>query len=163
MPVATIEAALEDIRAGKMVILVDDEDRENEGDLTMAAEKVTPEAVNFMASYGRGLICLSLTPERIEQLATAHDGPGKHVALQDRLYDLHRGPPGGDHRHFGPGPGHNNPDRHRRRRPAGRPGQPRPCLPAAGPQGRGSGPHRPDRGFGGPGPPGRPEALRGHL
>jgi 3,4-dihydroxy 2-butanone 4-phosphate synthase/GTP cyclohydrolase II len=68
MPVATIEAALEDIRAGKMVILVDDEDRENEGDLTMAAEKVTPEAVNFMARYGRGLICLSLTPERIEHL-----------------------------------------------------------------------------------------------
>jgi 3,4-dihydroxy 2-butanone 4-phosphate synthase/GTP cyclohydrolase II len=68
MPVDTIEAALEDIRAGKMVILVDDEDRENEGDLTMAAEKVTPEAINFMARFGRGLICLSLTPERIEQL-----------------------------------------------------------------------------------------------
>jgi 3,4-dihydroxy 2-butanone 4-phosphate synthase/GTP cyclohydrolase II len=68
MPIATIEAALEDIRAGNMVVLVDDEDRENEGDLTMAAEKVTPEAINFMARYGRGLICLSLTPERIEQL-----------------------------------------------------------------------------------------------
>ena len=64
----TIEEALEDIRAGKMVILVDDEDRENEGDLCMAAEKVTPEAINFMAKYGRGLICLSLTPERVEQL-----------------------------------------------------------------------------------------------
>ena len=68
MPISTIEEALEDIRAGRMVILVDDEDRENEGDLTMAAEKVTPEAINFMAKYGRGLICLSLTPERIEQL-----------------------------------------------------------------------------------------------
>jgi 3,4-dihydroxy 2-butanone 4-phosphate synthase/GTP cyclohydrolase II len=68
MPVDTIEAALDDIRAGKMVILTDDEDRENEGDLTMAAEKITPEAINFMARYGRGLICLSLTPERIEQL-----------------------------------------------------------------------------------------------
>jgi 3,4-dihydroxy 2-butanone 4-phosphate synthase / GTP cyclohydrolase II len=68
MPVSTIEEALEDIRAGKMVILVDDEDRENEGDLTMAAEKVTPEAINFMARFGRGLICLSLTPERVEQL-----------------------------------------------------------------------------------------------
>ncbi|MBS1125423.1 MAG: ribA, partial [Nitrospirae bacterium] len=51
-----------------MVILVDDEDRENEGDLTMAAEKVTPEAINFMAMHGRGLICLSLTPERVEHL-----------------------------------------------------------------------------------------------
>jgi len=68
MPISTIEEALEDIRAGKMIILVDDEDRENEGDLTMAAEKVTPEAINFMAKYGRGLICLSLTPERVEQL-----------------------------------------------------------------------------------------------
>lgn len=68
MPIATIEEALDDIRAGKMVILVDDEDRENEGDLTMAAEKVTPEAINFMAKFGRGLICLSLTPDRVEQL-----------------------------------------------------------------------------------------------
>ncbi len=63
-----IEAALEEIRQGKMVILVDDEDRENEGDLTMAAEKVTAEAVNFMAKYGRGLICLSLTDERLNEL-----------------------------------------------------------------------------------------------
>ena len=63
-----IEAALEDIRHGKMVILVNDEDRENEGDLTMAAEKVTPEAINFMARYGRGLICLSLTDERLNEL-----------------------------------------------------------------------------------------------
>jgi len=64
----TIEEALEDIKKGKMVILVDDEDRENEGDLTMAAEMVTPEAINFMAMHGRGLICLSLTQERVEQL-----------------------------------------------------------------------------------------------
>jgi len=64
----TIEEAIQDIRQGKMVILVDDEDRENEGDLTMAAEMVTPEAVNFMAMYGRGLICLSLTSEKVEEL-----------------------------------------------------------------------------------------------
>ncbi len=64
----TIEEAIEDIKKGKMVILVDDEDRENEGDLTMAAEKVTPEAINFMAKHGRGLICLSLTPERVAHL-----------------------------------------------------------------------------------------------
>ena len=63
-----IEGALEDIRQGKMVILVDDEDRENEGDLTVAAEKVTPEAINFMAKYGRGLICLSLTEEKLNEL-----------------------------------------------------------------------------------------------
>jgi 3,4-dihydroxy 2-butanone 4-phosphate synthase/GTP cyclohydrolase II len=66
--VSRIEDSLEDIREGKMVILVDDEDRENEGDLTMAAEKVTPEAINFMAKYGRGLICLSLTEEKLNEL-----------------------------------------------------------------------------------------------
>jgi 3,4-dihydroxy 2-butanone 4-phosphate synthase / GTP cyclohydrolase II len=64
----TIEEAIEDIEKGKMVILVDDEDRENEGDLCMAAEKVTPEAINFMAKYGRGLICLSLTAQRVEEI-----------------------------------------------------------------------------------------------
>lgn len=68
MPFATIEEALEDIRAGKMVIVVDDEDRENEGDLVMAAEKVTPEAINFMTKYGRGLVCMPMAPERIEEL-----------------------------------------------------------------------------------------------
>ncbi len=64
----TIEESLKDIAEGKIVILVDDEDRENEGDLCMAAEKVTPEAINFMAKYGRGLICLSLTLQRVEEL-----------------------------------------------------------------------------------------------
>jgi 3,4-dihydroxy 2-butanone 4-phosphate synthase/GTP cyclohydrolase II len=66
--VANIESAIEDIKEGKIVILVDDEDRENEGDLMIAAEKVTPEVINFMTKYGRGLVCLSLTPERIEEL-----------------------------------------------------------------------------------------------
>ncbi|MDA3903851.1 MAG: 3,4-dihydroxy-2-butanone-4-phosphate synthase, partial [Desulfuromusa sp.] len=68
MPIAIIEAALDDIRHGKMVILVDDEDRENEGDLVAAAELVTPEIVNFMATQGRGLICLTLTEARADVL-----------------------------------------------------------------------------------------------
>jgi 3,4-dihydroxy 2-butanone 4-phosphate synthase/GTP cyclohydrolase II len=68
LPFATIEEAVEDIRQGRMIVLVDDEDRENEGDLTMAAEKITPEAINFMAKFGRGLICMSLTEERCEML-----------------------------------------------------------------------------------------------
>jgi 3,4-dihydroxy 2-butanone 4-phosphate synthase / GTP cyclohydrolase II len=67
-PFARIEDALEAFRRGGMLIVVDDEDRENEGDLTIAAEKVTPEAINFMARYGRGLICLSMTPERLDAL-----------------------------------------------------------------------------------------------
>src|ERR1700756_482361 len=65
---AAIEDAIAAIRAGKMVIVVDDEDRENEGDLTIAAEKITPAAINFMARYGRGLICLAMTPERMDEL-----------------------------------------------------------------------------------------------
>ncbi len=68
MAVSPIEEVIEDIRAGKMVILVDDEDRENEGDLCMAAESVTTEAINFMARYGRGLICLTLSPDHVERL-----------------------------------------------------------------------------------------------
>jgi 3,4-dihydroxy 2-butanone 4-phosphate synthase/GTP cyclohydrolase II len=67
-PFARIEDAVEAIRDGRMIIVVDDEDRENEGDLTIAAEKITPEAINFMARYGRGLICLSMTPERLDEL-----------------------------------------------------------------------------------------------
>ena len=63
-PFTDVETALEEIRAGNMIVVVDDEDRENEGDLTLAAEKATPEAINFMAKYGRGLVCLALTEDR---------------------------------------------------------------------------------------------------
>ena len=68
MPLSLVEDAIEDIRAGKMVVIVDDEDRENEGDLVMAAEKVTPEAINFMATHGRGLICVPMLGQRLEEL-----------------------------------------------------------------------------------------------
>jgi len=68
MPISTIEEALDDIKAGRMIILVDDEDRENEGDFMVAAETATPEIINFMALHGRGLICLSLTEQKCEQL-----------------------------------------------------------------------------------------------
>jgi 3,4-dihydroxy 2-butanone 4-phosphate synthase/GTP cyclohydrolase II len=86
----TIEEALEDIRKGKMVILVDDEDRENEGDLTIAAQKITPQVINFMAKFGRGLICLSLTPERVSELQlpmmadinTSHFGTAFTISIE---------------------------------------------------------------------------------
>jgi 3,4-dihydroxy 2-butanone 4-phosphate synthase/GTP cyclohydrolase II len=68
LPFCSVEEAAEEIRQGRMIVLVDDEDRENEGDLTMAADKITPEAINFMAKYGRGLICLTLTEQRCEEL-----------------------------------------------------------------------------------------------
>ena len=67
-PFTDVPASIEEIRAGRMVVVVDDEDRENEGDLTLAAEKITPEAINFMAKFGRGLICLALTEERLDHL-----------------------------------------------------------------------------------------------
>src|SRR5437870_5035222 len=68
MQFATIEEAINDIQEGRMVIIVDDEDRENEGDLMIAAEKVTPEVINFMATHGRGLICLAMTGQRLDEL-----------------------------------------------------------------------------------------------
>ena len=69
MPFASIQEAIEDVRLGRILVVVDDEDRENEGDLTVAAEKVTPEIINFMAKHGRGLICLPLAPETCDRLA----------------------------------------------------------------------------------------------
>ena len=91
-PLASVEELIDDIRRGKMVILIDDEDRENEGDLTMAAEKVTPAAINFMAKHGRGLICLSLEEERVRTLGlppmasdnTAHYGTAFTVSIEAR-------------------------------------------------------------------------------
>jgi len=92
MPQVTIEEALVEIKEGRMVILVDDEDRENEGDLCMAAEKVTPEAINFMAKYGRGLICLPMTAKKIDALDiplmvdhnTSPYGTGFTVSIESR-------------------------------------------------------------------------------
>src|SRR3954451_23368287 len=68
-PFAAVEDAIEDVREGRFVVVVDDADRENEGDLVIAAQFTTPDSVNFMATHGRGLICLCITPERTEQLA----------------------------------------------------------------------------------------------
>ena len=68
LPFTDVPSAIEEIRSARMIVVVDDEDRENEGDLTLAAEKVTPEAINFMAKYGRGLVCLALTEERLDHL-----------------------------------------------------------------------------------------------
>ena len=79
---AAVSRAIDAVRNGRMVILVDDEDRENEGDLTIAAEKVTPEAINFMARYGRGLICLALTAERVQELGLGLMSPNNESRLR---------------------------------------------------------------------------------
>src|SRR3954469_10653928 len=108
-PFATIDEAIVAIRDGRMVIVVDDEDRENEGDLTMAAAKVTPDAINFMAKHGRGLICLAMMPERLNQLQIpleqsehpsqrdtafcvsidARDGTSTGISAADRAHTVH--------------------------------------------------------------------------
>jgi hypothetical protein len=98
---ARVQHAIEDIKNGKMVILVDDEDRENEGDLTLAADKVTPEAINFMAKYGRGLICLTLSevarrPSARHGLHSEHRGArrrhDRHQRGRSRAHDSSRHP-----------------------------------------------------------------------
>jgi 3,4-dihydroxy 2-butanone 4-phosphate synthase/GTP cyclohydrolase II len=94
-PFTDVKSAIGEIRAGRMIVVVDDEDRENEGDLTMAAEKITPEAVNFMARYGRGLICLAMTAERLDHLGlppmTAHNTARFGTAFTESIDALGRG------------------------------------------------------------------------
>ena len=103
-PFASIEDALDAIRAGRVVIVVDDEDRENEGDLTVAAEKVTPEIVNFMATHGRGLVCLALTPERLDALEIPLEVLGELLGARDRDVRVDRRARQDEHRHLGRGP-----------------------------------------------------------
>jgi len=86
-PFSTVEEAIEDFRNGKMLVVVDDEDRENEGDLTMAAEKITPEAINFMAVHGRGLICLAMSPEKCDELNLPLMSPNNTSPLWSQYWD----------------------------------------------------------------------------
>ena len=146
-PFCKIEEAIDDIRAGRMVVVVDSPDRENEGDLCMAAEYVTPDAINFMATHGRGLICLTLTPERCDELGAAPDGVAQPDAVRDRLHGLDRGARGHRDRHLGRRSLAHDPGRGRfglrpaRHHPAG------PRLPAARAAGRSARAHRADRGL----------------
>ena len=117
MAIASIEEALKDIRNGKMVIIVDDEDRENEGDVMMAAEKTTPEAINFMARYACGLICLSLTEERARHLKLPLMVRDNYLPLQDCIHRFHRSASRCEYRHFGVRPVHDDTYRHRRKNP----------------------------------------------
>ena len=89
-PFIDVPDAIEEIRAGRMIVVVDDEDRENEGDLTLAAEKVTPEAINFMAKYGRGLVCLAMTEERLDHLRMGPMIGGEYFAIWHRVLRGHR-------------------------------------------------------------------------
>ena len=162
-PLASVEELVADIRRGKMVILIDDEDRENEGDLTMAAEKVTPAAINFMAKHGRGSDLPHARGAEGPRPRPAADGLGQHRALRDGLHGLHRGAPRRDHRHLGRGPRDHDPRGHRAGGPPGRPGAPRAHLPAQGGPRRRAAPRRPDRGLGRSRAPGGAGAGGGDL
>ena len=87
----TVPEALEEYRRGRFVIITDDEDRENEGDLVMAAQFVTPDAINFMAKYGRGLICCSITEERVEELKLPMMVERQHQPVRHAVHGLGRG------------------------------------------------------------------------
>ena len=90
MPFSKIEEAVEDIKNGRMIIIVDDEDRENEGDLVCAAEKVTPEIINFMVTHARGLICLPLTEERCDELLLPPQTSANTSSMGTAFNDFHR-------------------------------------------------------------------------
>ena len=160
---ASIEEAIEEIRSGRMVVVCDDENRENEGDLTLAAQFATPEAINFMATHGRGLICLALTPERCDELELDLMAAKNESAFRHQLHGLDRGGGGGDHGDLRPRPRPHDSGRHRpqhearRDRPAGA------RLPAQGKGRRRAGASRPDRGGRRPGPPGGPDPVRRDL
>ncbi len=97
---STAEELIEEARNGRMFILVDDEDRENEGDLVIPAQFATPDAINFMARHARGLICLALTQQRVEQLGLPLMSRQQRHAPPDRLHRLDRGARGRHHRHL---------------------------------------------------------------
>ena len=116
---SSIEAAIEAIRGGRIVIVMDAEDRENEGDFICAAEKATPEMVNFMITHGRGQLCMPVLPEVCQRLDLPPDGRSQYGPPG---HGLHRagGPSAMPHGHHGPGAGHDHPGHRRSGQPAGR-------------------------------------------
>src|SRR6201999_3368206 len=143
-PFTDVPGALEEFRAGRMIVVVDDEDRENEGDLTLAAEFVTPEAINFMARYGRGLICLTMTEERADYLRlgpmTQQNSSRFGTAFTETIEARE-----------GVTKGISAEDRSHTRLPSSRPPRRRPC------------PRWTDRSLCRSRPPRRPHPRRGHL
>ena len=145
MPFATIDEAIEDIRQGKLVVVVDAADRENEGDLTIAAQFATPEAINFMATHGRGLICLCLTEERCDELDLKPMTYNNEAPIRDRVHDRDRGARGRDDRDLGRRPRAHDPGRDRPDEGPWRPRPARPRVPASRQPRRRSSAGRPDR------------------
>ena len=162
-PFASIEEAIEEIRAGRFVVVVDDEDRENEGDLTIAAQFVTPDAVNFMATHGRGLICLCLTPERCDELGLPPDDRPERGAVRDGVHGVDRGARRGFDRDLGRRPRADDPGRRRPDVDAARHRPARAHLPAPRPRRRRAEALGPDGGGRRPRAPGGARAGRRRL
>ena len=163
MPFVSVPEAIEEIRAGRILVVVDDEDRENEGDLTIAAEKVTPEIINFMATHGRGLICLTLTPERCDYLRLPLMSPTNTSNFGTAFCESIDARDGRDHGHFRGRPHPHHPAGHRPELPPRRSRAPRPHLPVTRARGRRAGPRRSDRGGSGPGAARRADSGRRDL
>ncbi len=160
---ADVPTAIEEVRAGRMIVVVDDEDRENEGDITLAAEKVTPEAINFMAKYGRGLVCLAMTEERLDHLRIGPMTRREHFAIRHCILRGDRRARRRDYRHLCLRSRAHHPSRHRSRDASLGPGAPRPRLPASRPQRRSARPRRTDRSLRRSRPPRWTDSRRNHL
>ena len=160
---SSVEEILEEARNGRMFILVDHEDRENEGDLIVPAQMATPEAINFMAKHGRGLICLALTEERTEALGLPLMPAKKLLAPRHGIHDLHRGPGGHYDRNFRARPSAHDFGRDRRAVQSGRHRHARPCLPGAGAERRRPDESGPYGGGGGHRQNGRAQPVRRDL
>ena len=148
-----IENAIAAVGRGEIVIVVDDEDRENEGDLIMAAEKITPEAMGFFVRHTSGVICMPMLGERLDELQlplmVSNNTESQRTAFTVSVDAVH----GHDHGHLRRRPGDHRADAHRRRVPPRRLRPARPHLPAALPRGRRAQARRPHRGGGRPRPP----------
>ena len=162
-PFSTIEEAIAATKAGRMVIVVDDEDRENEGDLTMAASKVTPEAINFMAKHGRGQICLSMTRAAARRARDPAGGLVQHHTVRDRVLRADRRQAQRDDRHLGGRSRRHGPRGDRPEDDGRRPGAARSHVAAAIAGRRRAGARRADRGGGRSGADGRSLSGRRHL
>ena len=152
MPFSSVEDAIEAVGRGEIVVVVDDEDRENEGDLIMAADAVTPEKIAFFLAHTSGLICVPLTPERVEQLDLPLMVTANTEVAADRLHRQRRLPPRDLDRHLGRGPVGDDQGAGRPPHPPGRPQPAGSHLPAALPPRRRAQAGRAHRGRGRPGP-----------
>ena len=162
-PLERVNRALDAVRRGQGVLVTDDEDRENEGDLIFAAQSLTTEQMAALIRECSGIVCLCLPSDKIRSLDLPPMTPQNSSRYQTAFTVSIEAAQGVNHRGLGRRPAHHGASGHRRGRPARRPEPARPCVPLAVPRRRGLGAAGPHRGRGGPHAPGRAKALRGAL